>query len=140
MIFQKVRKTSLRTMPIEYFLAGVGVGALAVELRYRDRGGESDAVDDYLNERESELRQRYETGPMDYVEFGNRIAVIEAPGTERIMRAATRVDGIGPETAFELAAYFEGDYEAFRRADRGEFERVNGVGKNRATALGSVVG
>lgn len=127
-------------MPIEYFLAGVGVGALAVELRYRGAGDGTDAIGDYLNERESELRQRYETGPMDYVEFGNRIAVIEAPGTERIMRAATRVDGIGPETAFELAAYFEGDYEAFRRADRGEFETVNGVGSNRATALISVIG
>jgi len=125
---------------IEQFLVGVGVGALAVKFRYRDRGDGADAVDEYLDERERELRQRYETGPMDYVEFGDRIAVIEAPGTERIMRAATRVDGIGPETAFALAAYFEGDYEAFREAGRGEFEAVNGVGENRATALLSMVG
>jgi hypothetical protein len=127
-------------VPIEYFLAGVGVGALAVKMRYRGVSDGTDAVGDYLDERESALRQRYETGPMDYLEFGDRVAVIEAPGTERIMRAATRVDGIGPETAFELAAYFDGDYEAFRRADRAEFERVNGVGENRATALGLVVG
>jgi NAD-dependent DNA ligase len=41
--------------------------------------------------------------------------------------------------AFALAAYFEGDYEAFRRAKREAFEAVNGVGENRATALVSVV-
>ena len=127
-------------MPVEYFLAGVGVGALAVKMRYRGVGDGTDAIEEYLDERESALRQRYETGSMDYVEFGDQVALIEAPGTERIMRATTRVDGIGPETAFELAAYFEGDYEAFRRADTGKFEQVNGVGENRVTALVSVVG
>ena len=126
-------------MPIEYFLAGAAVGALAVKLRHRERGGESDLIDVYLDERESELRQRYETGPMSYVEFGDRIAIIKMPGTERIMRAATQVDGIGPETAFALAVYFEGDYETFRKANREAFETVNGVGENRATALVSVV-
>lgn len=72
---------------------------------------------------------------MDYIEFGDRIAVLEQPGTESIMRDAIQVDGIGVETAYDIAPAFQGDYDAYRSAGRSELERVNGIGENRATAL-----
>ena len=121
-------------MTVEWFLAGVLVGAVGVWLQQHDRES-SDAVDEYLEHREADLRDRYETTAMDYVEFGDRVAVLEAPGTERIMRDAIAVDGVGPDTAFAIARRFGGDYEAYRTADREQLESINGVGENRATAL-----
>ena len=102
------------------------------ELGDRDQPG---TVEQYLNDHRAELQQRYETTRMDYVEFEDRITILELPGTERIMRDAIQVDGIGVETAFEIARTFQGDYEAYRDAGRDDLERVNGIGENRATAL-----
>lgn len=99
------------------------------------RGGNRDDIEQYLDDRRDELQQRYETTQMDYVEFGDCIAVLEQPGTERIMRDAIHIDGIGVETAYEIARTFQGDYDAYRSAGRSELERVNGIGENRATAL-----
>jgi hypothetical protein len=47
-----------------------------------------DAVDVYLDWREADLRGRYKTA-MNDIEFGDRMALLEAPGIERIMRTAS---------------------------------------------------
>lgn len=96
---------------------------------------DSDDVEQFLDEEREALQQRYETTAMTYVEFGERITVLEDPGTERIIRDATDVDGIGPETALEIAATFGGDYEAYRTGSNEDLQAVNGIGPNRATAL-----
>ena len=114
--------------------AAFAAGFLARGILARERDDRDD-IKQYLADRRAELQQRYETTQMDYVEFGDRIATLEQPGTERIMRDAIDVDGIGVETAYEIARTFQGDYDAYRNAGRNELERVNGVGENRATAL-----
>lgn len=114
------------------FVAGWSAHAILAESR---SGDSRDGVEKFLAERETTLREQYATTDMDYVEFGDRIATVENPGTERIMRDAVRVDGIGVETAWEIARTFGGEYDAYAAADREELERVNGVGENRATAL-----
>ena len=114
--------------------AAFAAGFLTRGVLARERNDRDD-IEQYLADRRHELQQRYETTQMDYVEFGDRITVHEQPGTERIMRDAIQVDGIGVEVALEIAKTFEGDYEAYRDADREELESVNGVGENRATAL-----
>lgn len=114
------------------FAAGWATHAIVAD-ELADDG--SDDVESFLDERESQLRERYESTQMDYVEFGERVALLERPGTERIMREAVVVDGVGEEIAFEIARSFDGDYEAFQAAGREKLEEVNGVGENRATAL-----
>lgn len=114
--------------------------ALAFTAGYIVRGemgerDQPDQVEQYLNDRRSELQKRYETTEMGYVEFGDRVTILERPGTERVMHDAIAVDGIGVETAFEIARTFDGDYDAYRRADRDDLESVNGIGENRSTAL-----
>jgi len=85
-------------MTVEWFLAGLLVGAVGVWLQQHDPES-SDAVDEYLEQREADLRDRYETTAMDYVEFGDRVAVPEAPGTERIMRDGAADNLITPSTS-----------------------------------------
>ena len=58
-------------MAVEWFLAGVLVGAVGAWLQQHDRES-SDAVDEYLEHRRLDLRDRYETTAMGYVEFGGR--------------------------------------------------------------------
>lgn len=102
------------------------------ELDDRDQSGQ---VEQYLDNHRAELQERYETTQMDYIEFEDHITVLEFSGTERIMRDAIQVDGIGVETPFETARTFQGDYKSYRDTGRDDLERVNGVGENRATAL-----
>jgi|GEM_PF-6376312 len=111
---------------------GFVAGYLARDIQTRDDG--PDEIETFLGEREAELRQRYQTTEMDYVEFGERIAVIEDPDTERIMRDATDVDGIGPKTAFRIAEWFDG-YDEYRDADAESHQDVNGIGPNKGRAL-----
>lgn len=117
-------------------LAAIGVGAFVVGYGLGAAGetDDRDAIERFLDDREAQLRERYETTRMDYVEFGDRIALLEDPDTPRIMRDAVVEDGIGPETAFNIAREFD-DYEAYRDADKSDYERVNRVGENRARAL-----
>lgn len=96
-----------------------------------DDHDQSGRVELYLDNHRAELQERYETTRMDYIEFEDRITILEFPGTERIIRDAIQVGGIGVETA----QTFQGDYDAYRDARRDDLERVNGVGENRATAL-----
>lgn len=112
-----------------------GIVGYAIGAGVSRSGSGSDSVTAVIEDRRQELRGRYESGPMDYVEFGDQIAVLEDPGTEQIMREAITVDGVGPETAFEIAREFDGEYSEFRDADRDDLVRVNGVGENRAGAL-----
>ncbi|MDT3437317.1 hypothetical protein [Haloarcula sp. 1CSR25-25] len=111
----------------ELVLVVFGVGAVAgyAARDIQTRGDGRDEIESYLNERETELRERYQTTEMDYVEFGERIAVLEDPDTERIMRDAVAVDRIGPATAFRLAQWFDG-WEDYRDADQDAYEPVNG--------------
>ncbi|RLM32632.1 hypothetical protein [Haloarcula sp. Atlit-120R] len=111
---------------------GFVAGYLARDIQTRDDG--PDEIEAFLTDREAELRQRYETTEMDYVEFGERIAVVEDPDTERIMRDATDVDGIGPKTAFRIAEWFDG-WAAYRDADGEGHREVNGIGPNKGRAL-----
>ncbi|NLV14351.1 hypothetical protein [Haloarcula argentinensis] len=111
---------------------GFVAGYLARGIQTRNDG--PDEIGAFLDEREAELRQRYETTEMDYVEFGERIAVFEDPETERIMRDAVDVDRIGPKTAFRIAQWFDG-WEDYRDADQDAYEDVNGIGPNKGRAL-----
>lgn len=109
------------------FAAGYAAGS------HRDRDTR-DGIEQYLDDREVELRERYQTTDMDYVTFGDEVALLEDPDTERIMRTAVDVDGIGPATAFELARAFDG-YQEFAAAGLEEYEQVNRVGEQKGRAL-----
>jgi len=87
--------------------AVVAFGAGYLLRDHQTRGDEPDEIEAFLDEREAELRQRYQTTEMDYVEFGEPVSVIEDPDTERIMRVAVTVDRIGPETAFRITQWFD---------------------------------
>jgi hypothetical protein len=76
-----------------------------------------DAVDVYLDWREADLRGRYKTA-MNDIEFGDRMALLEAPGTERIMRDGIAVNDANSDTAVAIQRCFEGDYETCRAAKR----------------------
>lgn len=82
--------------------AAVAFSAGCLVREHRDSGDDRDKIETFLNHREADLRERYETTKMDYVAFGERIAVFEDSDTDCIMRDATDVDGIGPETAFSI--------------------------------------
>lgn len=117
--------------------AGIVIGFLGGYL-IRDTFSVSDgrdSIDRFLDERRDELQTQYAESKMTHRAFVNRIVVIEDPETEQIIRDAVTVDGIGPETALEIARTFNADYDAYRAAGRDELEKVNGVGENRATAL-----
>lgn len=118
------------------FFAPIAVGFVAgyAARDIQARGGAPDAIDRFLAERERELRERYETTEMDYVEFGDAIAVVEDPDTERIMRDATDIDGIGPATAFALAQRFDG-YDAYREGDAEAYREVNQIGEQLGRSL-----
>lgn len=102
------------------------------KVRNREQRG---TVEQFLDGRLDELQSAYAEGRLTHSAFVNQIAVIEDPDTEKIIQDAITVDGIGVETALEIARTFNANYEAYRHADRDELERVNGVGENRATAL-----
>jgi NAD-dependent DNA ligase len=121
---------------VELLLVVFGVGALVgyVARDIQAREDDPDEIETFLDERETELRQRYETTEMDYVEFGERIAVLEDPDTERIMRDAVTVDRIGPKTALRIAQWFDG-WADYRDADQDAYEAVNGIGPNKGRAL-----
>lgn len=112
----------------------VAFGAGYLLRDHQTRGDEPDEIEAFLDECEAELRQRYQTTEMDYVEFGERVSVIEDPDTERIMRNAVTVDGIRPETAFPIAQWF-GSWEDYREADQDTYENVNGIGPNKGREL-----
>jgi len=116
-------------------LVAFAAGYLARATREVDN---SDAVDQFLASREQKLRERYTTTAMDYVTFGDEIALVEDPDTERIMRAAVAVEGIGPKRAFRLARRFD-SYDTFRSASADEYAAVNGIGQQRGAALSRVV-
>lgn len=113
------------------FAAGLAIG---YALRGRADRDDRDEIDAFLDEREQELRERYQTTEMDYVTFAERIAPIEDPHTERIMRDAVDVDGIGPATAFRLACRFDG-WEDYRSATSEEYQQVNRIGEQKGRSL-----
>ena len=122
--------------PLELLLfAALCVIAGAVIADGRD--GSTDPVTDALEERRQDLRGRYQDGELSLEAFEAQVVLLERPGTETIMRDAVGVEGIGPHRAFAIARTFEGDVEAYRSAPAARFERVNGVGPNRARALAS---
>jgi len=114
------------------FGVGAVLGYAARDIQSRE--DTPDEIEQFIAERESELRQRYETTAMDYVEFGDRVALLEDPDTERIMRDATDIDGIGPKTAFRIAQWFDG-WDDYRDAGQSEYQDVNGIGPNKGRAL-----
>ena len=108
-------------------------GELGRLLTVSDASG--DAVERFLEQRRVTLQSAYEHGELPLSTFEDRLVVVELPGTEQIMRDAVAIDGIGPHTAFALARHFDGDLEAYRKADQAALEAVNGIGPNRAGAL-----
>lgn len=119
-------------------LATVAVVAFGVGYVLGDRGDtdQSDSIEQFLEDELQAAKDRYATTDIDDEEqLAFEIMLLERPGTERIMRDAVTVDGIGPETALAVARHFDGDYHEYRAADVDTLQRVNGVGENRATAL-----
>jgi NAD-dependent DNA ligase len=97
---------------------------------------ETDHIDQFLADELQAAKDRYATTEVDDEEnLAFEVMLLERPGTERIMREAVTVDGVGPETALAIAKHFEGDYHEYRAADVETLQRVNGVGENRARAL-----
>ena len=121
----------------DYVLAAAFIGFIG---GYLVRDGldvpdERDPVEQFLDERRSDLQEQYADDRLTHAAFVNRIAIIEDPGTRRIINDAVSVNGVGVETGLEIARTFNADYDAYRSAGRTELERVNGIGENRAEAL-----
>jgi NAD-dependent DNA ligase len=115
------------------FGIGLVIGYLAGGFNSSD---DTDHIDQLLEEELQAAQDRYAATPIDDEEqLAFEIMILERPGTERIMREAVDVDGVGPETALAVAKHFEGDYHEFREADVDALQEVNGVGENRARAL-----
>lgn len=118
--------------------AGIAVALIVTALLFLDDMTDeraSASVAGTLRAQREELDERYREGRMTFEEHERRIGLLEEPGTRKIMHHATDVDGVGPQTALEIARHFEGDFDAYRDADVPELQRVNGVGPNRAQAL-----
>lgn len=123
-------------LAVAFLTGAVSMGGLLLLVVPLDTESRDD-IDRFLEEKRRELQERYESEEdgMDYVEFGDRVTVLELPGTEAIMRDAVDAEGIGPKTALEIARTFDGDYDAYRDANEDDLQAVNGVGPNRSTAL-----
>lgn len=91
----------------------------------------ADPVEQLLDERREELRERYVAGEITHGQFAAEIETVEDPDTERIMHLARDVDGIGPHIAFKIAREFD-SLEALAAADQSDLEAINRVGENRA--------
>ena len=80
----------------------------------------------------------YEAGRIDHEQFERRLDILYDAGTEAVFHTSRTIDGIGEETAYELAVTYD-DLAQLRRAAVGEadpaLESVNGVGSNRAQAI-----
>lgn len=114
---------------------GVALGwILALSTSSQD-GDSADSVSAFLDQRRTSLQDRYAAGDLDHETFADRIALLEAPDTERIMRDAVRVDGIGPKTAYSVVKVCDGNWQRYREAEPMALKAINGVGENRAHAL-----
>lgn len=124
---------------LEPLLIGVGIGFLAgYGIKGRMQSDETDTIDEFLEEELQATKDRYASTEIDDEEqLAFEIMLLEQPGTERIMRDATDVDGVGLETAAAIAKHFEGDYQRYRDADAEALQAVNGIAENRANALRS---
>lgn len=122
---------------LEPLLLALGTGFLAgYWLRGRLQDHDKDAIDQFLEEELQAAEDRYAATEIDDEEnLAFEVMILQQPGTERIMRDAIDVDGVGPETALAIAKHFDGDYQQYRAADVDTLQRVNGIGENRATAL-----
>lgn len=95
-----------------------------------------DEIEAFLEAKIGEVQERYySTTVDDEAALEYELLVLQEPGTKLIMRSAVDVDGIGPETALDVAMHFEGDYSAFANAGADELQKVNGVGEQRSRAL-----
>lgn len=122
---------------IELLLGGLIIGFVAgyAYRGHRDRD-DRDEIEGFLEEKVDEVQGRYYSTIVDDEEsLEYDLLVLQEPGTELIIRSAVDVDGVGPETALDIAMHFGGDYAAFANADVDEFQTVNGVGEQRSRAL-----
>jgi ERCC4-type nuclease len=80
------------------------------------------------------IRQQYERGEIDERELERRLDVAMDPEADRIRAVAERVNGIGEDTSWAVAAEFDSLREP-REASREELEAIPNVGEQRAAAL-----
>jgi ERCC4-type nuclease len=105
-------------------LVAVGVGVVMQAVR--ERGPERGTVE--------HAKQLYLDGEIDRGELERRVDVLQDPEAERIRAAVERVNGIGEQTSFDVAAEFR-SLEALRDADRERLEEVPNIGPERARAI-----
>jgi ERCC4-type nuclease len=98
----------------------------------------SDVVRDRLGGPEAgtpdAIRQQYERGAIDERELERRLDVAMDPEADRIREVAERVNGIGADTSWAVAAEFD-SLQDLREASREELAEIPNVGEQRAAAL-----
>jgi competence protein ComGC len=93
-----------------------------------------------LEQARETVQADYEAGRIDHEQFEQRLDLLYDAGTEAVFHTTRTIDGIGGETAYELAVTYD-DLAQLRCAAVGAadpaLESVNGVGLNRAQAIQS---